>query len=196
MLAFARPRLTCGTLLLAALLIAPVHAATPRDELLRFVPPDVGFCVVIQNLRDNGKALASSPFADQFRKSVFGRKLEEAKEVQQLLGAEKELKKILGIGWDELRDDILGDAVVFAYRPGKKGAEQDLMLIRARNAKTLADLVERFNKAQLEAGDLKELKEFKHKNFIYFGRVEKKATTYYHLRGPVLVFSDSRRRWR
>ena len=189
MLALVRPRQAAGVVVLAALVLTHLQAATPRDELLRFVPSDVGFCVVVQNLRETGAALASSPFVDQFRESAFGKKLQEASEVTTLLGAEKELKKQLGVGWNELRDDILGVAVVFAYRPGPKGAEQGLMLIRARDAKMLGDLVARFNKAQMAAGDLKELKELKYKDIVYHGRVEKNTTTYYHLRGPVLVFS-------
>jgi hypothetical protein len=189
MLVLARCRLIAKVVLVATLLAAPLHAANPRDELLRFVPDDVGFCVVVQNLRETGKALASSPFVEQFQKSAFGKKLAEAKEVGTLLGVEAELKKHLGVGLNELRDDILGDAVVFAYRPGKAGEDQALMLIRARDAKPLADLISRFNAAQKEAGDLKELKELKYKGNVYYARVEKRETSYYHLRGPVLVFS-------
>ncbi len=192
MLALVRPRLSVGSVLLSALLSAPVQAAnpvTPRDELLRFVPADVGFCVVVQNLRDTGKALAESPFIEQFRNSKAGKALQEAKEIAKLIDIEKELQKHFKIGWDDLRNDILGDAVVFAYRPSNKNDEQGLMLIRARNEKALSDLVTRFNEKQKKDGDLTELKELKHKQFVYYARVEKRETTYYHLRGPILVFS-------
>jgi hypothetical protein len=196
--AFVRPRLTVGTVVLMAMLAAPLQAATPRDELLRFVPPDIGFCVVLQGLRDTGAALSSSPFMEQFHQSAAGKALQDSKEVHKLLGVEEELKKNLGIGWDDLRNDILGDAVVFAYRPGKSGEDQGLMLIRARNARALGDLVEHFNKKQMaDDGPLKELKELRYKDIPYFRRLEKRLvrgemveeTTFYHLRGPVLVFS-------
>ena len=36
--------------------------ASPRDELLRLVPADVGFCLVLEDLRGHGKAFAESPF--------------------------------------------------------------------------------------------------------------------------------------
>ena len=188
MRAFVHLRLLVGALF-AALLSAPLRAAPPRDELLRFVPADVGFCVVVQNLRDTGAALAASPFAEQFRDSPVGKKLRNSVEVQTLLNVEGKLKDQFGIGWDELRTEILGDAVVFAYRPGKSGEEQGLMLIRARSEKALGDLVERFNKLQLASGELKELKKLEHRGVVYFCRIEKRETSYYHLRGPILVFS-------
>ena len=34
------------------------------------------------------------------------------------------LRQHLGIGWAELRDDLLGDAVVLAYRPGRRQASR------------------------------------------------------------------------
>ena len=48
----------------------------------------------------------------------------------------RHLRQSFGVGFDQLRDDILGDAVVFAYRPGppdKPDQEQGLILVRARN---------------------------------------------------------------
>src|SRR5690242_14919897 len=140
MVSLARFRLTSLSLALLAVLAAPLHARPPRDELLRFVPDNVGFCVVLQNLREHGAALWNSPFADQVRRSPLGVALGAAQELQQLTNVEKELQKHLGIGWAELRDDILGEAIVFAYRPGPPGKpEQDraMLLVRARNAKTL-----------------------------------------------------------
>ena len=102
MLVLARCRLIAKVVLIATSSSPPpLHAANPRDELLRFVPADVGFCVVIQNLRDNGKALASSPFVEQFQKSAFGKKLAEAKEIGRSPWVEAELKKHLNVTFSE-----------------------------------------------------------------------------------------------
>lgn len=179
---------------LLVVLAVPLHAATPRDELLRFVPDDVGFCLVLQDLRGHTAALASSPFAEQFRTSAVGAGLIKSREAGQLDKVEKELKKHLGIDLATLRDDVLGDAVVFAFRPGPAGKmEQDrgLFLVRARNGRVLADLVKRFNKLQKESGELKGVEERTHGGVKYVRRDEAKGATYYHLRGPVLVFSDN-----
>jgi hypothetical protein len=171
---------------------APVQAATPRDEVLRLVPEDVGFCLVVQDLRGQSAALRDSPFTDKFRTSAFGRRLLAAPEAQKLAEVDKVLRQNLKIGWEELRDVILGDIVVVAYRPGpsdKPEQEQGLLVLRSRDEKRLADLVERLNKVQLESGDLKKLQELRYAGRTYYHRTEKKGENYYYLHGPVLVFS-------
>lgn len=161
-------------------------AATPAEELLRFVPPDVSFCVVVRDLREHAAALRESPFVQTFRASRLGIALRATPEVRQLEKAEEFLEKKLGISLDKLRDDILGDAVVIAYRPGPGGKseqEQGLVLIRARDSQPLAQLVERLNKS------LKEVSEVEHDGFKYSRRVENDEVNFLHLRGRLLVFS-------
>src|SRR5262249_36130899 len=107
-------------------------------------------------------------------------------DLQHLEKAEQFLEKKFGISLDRLRDDVLGDAVVFAYRPGPSGKaeqEQGLLLVRAREAGPLADLVERLNKT------LKGLTPVEHDGMKYVRRVEGEEVNFLHLRGPVLVFS-------
>jgi len=158
----------------------PLRAApTPTEELLRFVPPDVSFCLVLRDLRGHSAALKQSPFVQSVRRP-FG------VELQQLEQAEKMIEKLLGVSLDSLRDDILGDAVVFAYRPGPPGKpdqEQGLILVRAREAQPLAQLVERMNKM------VKEVREVEHDGFKYARRVEGNEVNFLHLRDRVLVFS-------
>jgi hypothetical protein len=179
---------------LACLLTATVAraalAASPRDELLRYVPPDIGFCLALQDLRSHATMLADSPFLDQLRDSPLGVQLRKAREWARLMGMEAKLRKQLGVDWAKIHDDILGDAVVFAYRGNKRDREQGLILVRARTAEALADFVERLNKAQKELGELKELQPKEHKGMQYFRRVEAKGANYYALRGAVLVCSS------
>src|SRR5215475_9851625 len=104
-------------LLLAA---SPLRAA-PRERLLQYVPEHVGFCLVLHDLRGHSDALLDSPLVEQFRESPVGKRLAAAAEIEQLARVEKELKDLLGLDWKQLRDEILGDAVVFAYRPGPPG---------------------------------------------------------------------------
>jgi hypothetical protein len=179
-------------LLTALLTIASAQAVAPRDEVLRFVPNDIGFCVMVQNLRETGKAFTESPFAKQLRETD-GKGAAINPALQQQFGAlDAQIKNEFGIGLEQLRDDILGDVVVFAYRPGpvdKPEQAQTLMLIRARNDKTLKDLVDRFNAKQKKSDELKELEEVRYKGVVYIRRVEKRETNHYFLRGPVLVFA-------
>jgi hypothetical protein len=173
---------------------ATAGAATPRDELLRLVPDSLGFCLVLQDLRDHAASLQASPFIEQLRQSPLGAKIRKNEDLKKLDQLEIKLKEKLGLDWKQLRDDILGDAVVLAYRPGPPGKpeqEQGLILVRARNAKALADLIERLNKAQKEEGTLKELEELRHASSTYYRRIERdKPPTFYYVHGPVLVVSS------
>jgi hypothetical protein len=180
-----------GALILAAL-AAPSRAAAPRDEVLRLVPEDVSFCLVVQDLRGHSDALLASPFAQKLTNSPFGKRLLSAPEWQKLAEVNNLLKQHLEITWPELRDEILGEIFVFAYRPGppdKPQEEQGLFLVRARNEKRLAELLARLNKVQLESGDVTKLQELKYKRKTYYHRVEKKGENYYYMRGPVLAFA-------
>jgi hypothetical protein len=182
-----------ATFFVFVVLAAPLLAASPRDELLRFVPDDVGFCFVLQDLRVHAADLAASPFIEQLRLSPAGAALRASKEIKQLDTVDKYLHQTLGVGWEQLRDDVFGEAIVFAYRPGppdKPEQEQGLMLLRGRSDEVLSRLVEKINQAQKKDGSLTEIQEVQYANTTYYRRVEPKQTNYYCLRGPVFLFTS------
>src|SRR5690349_18878411 len=114
-----------SALALVALLGPALPAAraappTPAEELLRFVPPDVSLCLVVRDLRGHAAALAESPFLEQLRRSPLGKQVQQTLGVQRLV-ADQFLQKYLRLDSTQLRDDILGDAVVVAYRLGPPG---------------------------------------------------------------------------
>ncbi len=174
-------------------------AATPREELLRLVPDSVGFCLIVQDLRGHAAAWQTSPFGEQLNRSPFAVKVRNSGQWKKMGHIESKLKQKLGLDWQRLRDDILGDAVVLAYRPGSPGQpqeEQGVMLLRARNEKVLAELIERINKVQTEEGGLKELSERQHNGITYYRRLEydkrvqrNKPPTFYYVHGPILALS-------
>ncbi len=167
--------------------------AAPRDELLRLVPDDLAFCLVVQDLRGHGRALAASPFMEAFRKSPFAAALKDSDELRKLTGLDAELRKQIGLDSAGIADKLLGDAFVLAYRPnppGKTGEDQGLFLLRTQDAPVLADFIERLNRAQKESGDLKEVEERRHEGVAYFRRVERNGANYYYANGPVLAFSS------
>ncbi len=178
----------CGALSVLLGLAAPAPAAAPRDELLRMVPDDVGFCLVIQDLRNHSATLLASPFVQTLRQAPG----EPSMGLQKLDEVDRQLEKLLGVSWSELRDEVLGDCVVFAYRPGptsQPGQEQGLALVWARKPEVLTGLIERLNAFQKSNGDLKELQERTYRDQKYFHRVEKKEEGFYYQRGRVLVFA-------
>jgi len=184
-------------LLLPLCLLVPLcslQASPGRDELLRYVPEDVGFAVIVNRLRENVTALANSPFAEQLRRSPLGVSIASSADLQKLLKVERDLQQAFGLNWARLRDDVLGEALVFVYRPGPPGKpeqERGLFLLRAGNARGLADLIERVNKIQLGSGEIKGLEEREYQGLKYFRRLERNdSSSYYHLRGPVLLLTS------
>ena len=160
-----------------------VRAATPRDELLHYVPDNVGFCLLMNDLRGTSTRLANSPFVDDIARSTLGKSLASSAELLQIWKQEDLLKKQYGLDWDKLREEIFGDALIFAYRPGPPGKpdqEQGLLLVRARDEKLLADLIKRLN------SNVK-VQELEHQGVKYQHRSEAKDVAYYLLKGPVLL---------
>jgi hypothetical protein len=67
--------------------------------------------------------------------------------------------------------------------------DEGLDLIRAKNARNLADFVNKINAAQKKSGELRDLISREHNGVSYVRRVEAKQSIYYLLRGSILVFS-------
>jgi hypothetical protein len=183
-----------AALLCLSVFLPHLRAATAREELLRYVPEDVAFCLVVQDLRGHAADLAASPFVKSLKDTSIAVGLSASPDLQKLLDADKFLQTTLKVDAEKLRDEILGDALVFAYRPGPAGkpeAEQGLMLLRARDPKLLAELIDRINELQRQSGELKELETLKHEGVTYFRRVDgNKTSSFYMLRGPVLAFTS------
>jgi hypothetical protein len=179
-------------ILLLVTFVPSANASTPRDNLLRLVPEDVGFCLVIQDLRQHSDSFLRSPFVKKFLESPIGKAISDAPEQKKLAEFEAHLKLGLGVTWAQLRDDIFGEAVVFAYRPGSPGKEeqeQGLMLLHARDAKLLAEIAARFNDLQKQSGDVKEILVREHHGAKYDCRVESRGQNFAYLHGPLLAFS-------
>src|SRR5262249_16543112 len=140
--------LTLGILLA---LTVRARAESARDELLQMVPDDVGFGLVVEDLRVHAAQLLESPFVQQFKKSPMGALLSSDRDWQKLIAGREQIEGLLEQEWGKLRDGIFGDAVVFAFRPGppdKPHDDQVLFLLWARDPKALEKLVERVNALQ------------------------------------------------
>src|SRR5262245_31158183 len=168
--------------------------ASPRDELLRLVPDDAGLCVIVRDLRDQFDRLVKSPFAAHFAASPLGQALAKSPELQKLADFDRPLNANLNLTWAQLRDEILGDAVVLAYTPGPPGQpdkEQGLLLAHARRADLLAGFFDRLNEVQKKAGEVTAVEARSHRGQSYYlRRKAKDAQEYYCLRGPLLILSD------
>jgi hypothetical protein len=166
---------------------APLRAQSlPSDDLLALVPKEFGFCLTVNDLRGNWQRVQQAPWMQSLKQSPVGQAILNAPEFQDLAKFERDLKQHLGLDWPTLRDDVLGDAVVFAYRPPAAGeAEQGLVLVKPRRPETLSGFIDRLNAVQKKAGELKELEEKTHAGVKYYRRVHAKNTHYYFRNGGV-----------
>jgi hypothetical protein len=174
---------------------APSRAQDPAAaELLARVPADYGVCLVINDLRGNWERFQKAPWIEAFKKSPLLLPIQQSPEMRQLRQFEEMLKKHLDVDWQTARDEILGSAVVLAYRPptvpGDSSEEQGLLLLKAHQPDKLAQVIAKLNKVQSNSGELQELQERKHDGTTYFRRLHKKQEHYYLLEGSVLVVSN------
>jgi hypothetical protein len=167
------------------------QAAAPADHLLKLVPRDVGLCLVVQDLRGHAHQFLASPFFEQLCHSPLGEVARKAPEARKIARAKAALEQALGTDLAQVRDEILGDAFVLAYRPGSTSQvqEQGLLLLHARDSKLLADVVERCNEAQRKSGELKQLETRRHGEAAYFCRIGDRGSSYYLVHGPLLALS-------
>jgi hypothetical protein len=187
-------RLFAAVAVLAAPSVAP---AGSRDDLLRLVPDDYTFCVVVQNLREHSTGDGDGSFLKGVAEHPLFKALQttpESRKIQQVID---DVLKGLMVTPDQVRDDLLGDALVFAYRKGPPGAESKedgLILLHARDTKLLARLVDRINELQTQSGELKRVDSLGEGLNAYNRRVkavETEPDDYYALRGNRLAFSGN-----
>jgi hypothetical protein len=179
-------------LLMAATPVASAQTPPPREQLLSLVPDDVAVCLLVTDLREQGDKLMQSPWIKSLKDSPFGQVLGDAPELMKLANVRKQIQKHLQVDWNQLRDEILGDAVVLAYRPALPDHPENeggLLLLHARNPDLLKKLMDRLNQEQLKSGELKAVKAGTFKGMSYVERVEPAGSQYYVLDGPLLAFS-------
>lgn len=184
----------CRLLLsLCALLFAMPVVAAPRDELLQAVPDDFTFCIVVQNLRDHTQRNPSASLQRLLESPVLAN-LKSTVEGQRAVQSVKELLAELDVTPEQIRDDLLGDAIVVAYRKGpadRPEQEDGLILVHARDAKLLPKLLNRINEIQTKAGELSKVEEVDGKEGRYTRRVKSgnAGTEAYAIDGNQLLFA-------
>jgi hypothetical protein len=171
-----------------------LYAGSPRDDVLRLVPDSAGICILVQDVRSHGEQLRKSPFVERLAATALGQSFRDAPETKQLAEIDRQLRHHLNTSWDELRDDVLGDAFVLAYTPGtpeKPDDEQALFVLHARRPDRLKAILDRLNTSQQDSRELlaMETREFAGREYVF--RKTAKGHDYYALIGSLVVFSNS-----
>ncbi len=156
--------------LVALALGVPAFAADPVAPLKPLVPPDAAVVFVVRNLGPQLKALGESPMAAWLSTSPLVKQFLDPKEAEKLVAVRDFVTAQLGVTADELRDDIFGEAVVFAFQPGDPGkpeTDTGTMLVRPRDPAALERLVGRVTKFQQAAGEVTAVRPAEHAGLPY-----------------------------
>ena len=186
------PRLLVAFVALA--LGTPAFAADPVAPLKPLVPPDAAIVFVVRNLGPQLKALGESPMAAWLAASALFKQFVDPKEAEKLVAVRDFVTAQLGVTADELRDDIFGEAVVFAFRPGDPGkpeTDTGTLLVRPRDPAALQRLVERVNRFQQATGELTGVTPAEHGGIRYSVRAKAtKAREFYAFHDKFFVFTN------
>ena len=88
--------LRLSLLVVAALAVPPAAFAGPRDDLLRLVPEDYTFCVVVQDLREHAKGGSDAPFLKRLAEHPILKGFQGAPEAQKFQRVFDGLMKEIG----------------------------------------------------------------------------------------------------
>jgi hypothetical protein len=126
---------------------------------LRLLPPDMTVVVTIDKLREQAGAFLKSDLAAELRQLPAVRDWFASEKFQQFERARTQIETHLGVNLSDLRDELLGDAVVLALRlPPEAGGDANqargILLVEARNVALLRRLIEVVNSSQQESGEL------------------------------------------
>ena len=163
-------------------------------ELLRRVPPEFNLVFVVQDLRGHVDRVRHEAWFKKLQDNPLARTFLASPEFRDLSKIEADLKQYLQLDLATIRDEIVGDAVVFAYQPvapGQEGVEKGLLLVKARKADFLTQVIDKVNTLQTNAGELTALESRKHNDLTYYRRVHQRATHYYFQDGPLLAVTSN-----
>jgi hypothetical protein len=171
---------------------ASAQSAPFRHELLMLLPDDFAVCLAMHDLRGNVARWEQSDWLKTFRQSPLGKSYLDAPELKQLQHLQSELKTHLGLDWPTLRDDLLGDTLIFSYTPGPKNKPDDergLFLLHVRKPDLLLQFIDKLNAAQMKADKLK-LTPLEHKGSTYYRRVEGGKTQFYFVKDSLAAVAS------
>jgi hypothetical protein len=166
---------TIALLAIAASGAATEPAERPANALLRLVPPEVAVVVTIEGLRDQARAFGASKLAADLVKLPAVKAWLDSEKYHQFERSRAQIETALHANMNDLRDELLGDAVVLALRlPADPGADASqgggLVLVQARDQGLLTRLIVFVNTAQRDSGELTRVVDYQRGGATYHQR--------------------------
>jgi hypothetical protein len=131
----------------------------PSDALLRLVPADAAVVVTVDNLRDHTSTFLKSTLAGELRQIPAVRAWFASEKYQRFERSRAQIEAHLGANLADLRDKLLGDAVVLALRlpadaPAHASQARGILLVKVRDVALLRRVIRLINSTQQESGEL------------------------------------------
>jgi hypothetical protein len=131
----------------------------PADDLLRLVAADAAVVVTVEGLREQANAFVKSRLAADLQHLPAVREWFASEKFRQFESARAQIETLLGANLTDLRDELLGDAVVMALHlpagaPPDASQARGLLLVKARDPALLNRVIGIVNTAQQESGEL------------------------------------------
>ena len=103
-------------LILLATAARAVEPVSPARELQKLIPPDASVVLTVEDLRGQVRELLASRLAAEFPKLPTVKAWFDSEKYEQLETARDQIEGVLQAKLTEIRDQIVGDAVVLALR--------------------------------------------------------------------------------
>lgn len=169
-----RAILGLGLILLATAAGAD-EPASPARELQKLIPPDASVVLTVEDLRGQVRELLASRLAVELQKLPTVKAWFDSEKYEQLETARDQIEGVLQAKLTEIRDQILGDAVVFALRlpadsPFDPSQARGILALKAANPALLRRLIDLVNTTQKQNGEITAVVERKRGDISYFVR--------------------------
>lgn len=171
-----------GSVLAVGLLRLTASAQEPArktQELLRLIPPDSGVVLAVDDLREHVRAVLKSKLAAEFLKLPAVKTWFDSEKYADLRNTREQVEGMLQADLTEIRDKVLGDAVVFALHFPSKGPgtgavdpadASGVLLLKASDPALLAKVIDLLNTIQKNNGELTDIVGRKRGETSYFLR--------------------------
>ncbi len=145
------------------------------EDLLRLVPADASLVLTIEGLRDHVRSIGASRLAADLRRLPAVKSWLESEKYRHWKRSCSEIEASLGVKLADLRDQVLGDAVVLVLRlpadaPPDPSRARGLLLLRARDPALLVRLIDVINSSQRGSGELARVQDRRRAGTTYYVR--------------------------
>lgn len=192
----SRPKkFSCSLCLISALIsllgscnFALANSAT--DDILKVVPAQAGVCLIVEDLAAHYQSVARSELWKRIQASHPYQRWLASPTYGKLTQVWPLLPIYLGMSGAELRDEVLGQSVVLAFRPRQNAEDRDIGIFfcRAADEQLLTKLVT----ALSVPTNQRKVEKRHHRDTLYYWRQEgRKAPEYLLQLGPIGVLTDS-----